>query len=171
VAPLVTVAQPVEKVYRIGWLSPGFPRPDRDPPVDAFRKGLRDLGYVEDQHLVIAYRGAEGKIERLPALATELVQLQVAVIVAVGSAATRAAQHVTRTIPIVMTGTPDPVAQGFVASLARPRGNITGVSSRWREMRACNDNACGESKSHNSHESLLDLTFLIAATDPKPSIY
>jgi putative ABC transport system substrate-binding protein len=81
VAPLGTAAQPMGKVYRIGWLSPGFPRPDRDPPVDAFRKGLRDLGYVEDQHLVIAYRGAEGKIERLPALATELVQLQVAVIV------------------------------------------------------------------------------------------
>jgi putative ABC transport system substrate-binding protein len=134
VAPLVTAAQPVGKVYRIGWLSPGFPRPDRDPPVDAFRQGLRDLGYVEDQNLVIAYRGAEGKIERLPALAAELVQLHVEEFVAVGSAATRAAQHVTRTIPIVMTGTPDPVAQGFVASLARPGGNITGLSNLLEEL-------------------------------------
>jgi putative tryptophan/tyrosine transport system substrate-binding protein len=134
VAPLVTAAQPVGKVYRIGWLSPGFPHPDRDPPVDAFRQGLRDLGYVEDQNLVITYRGAEGKIERLPALAAELVQLQVAVIVAVGSAATRAAQHATRTLPIVMTGTPDPVTQGFVASLARPGGNITGLSNLLEEL-------------------------------------
>jgi putative ABC transport system substrate-binding protein len=67
VAPLVTAAQPAGKVHRIGWLSPGFPRPDRDPPVDAFRQGLRELGYVEGQNLVIEYRGAEGKDERPPA--------------------------------------------------------------------------------------------------------
>jgi len=133
-APLVTTAQPAGKVYRIGFLTPGFPRPDRDPPVDAFRQGLRELGYVEGQHLVIAYRGAEGKIERLPDLAAELVQLQVEVIVAVGNAATRAAQHATRMIPTVMTGTPDPVAQGFVASLARPGGNITGLSNLLEEL-------------------------------------
>jgi putative ABC transport system substrate-binding protein len=133
-APLVTAAQPGEKVHRIGWLSPGSPRPDHDLPVDAFRQGLRALGYVEGQHLVIAYRGAEGKIEQLTALATELVQLQVEVLVAVGSAATRVAQHATRTIPIVMTGIADPVAQGFVASLARPGGNITGVSLQVEEL-------------------------------------
>jgi putative tryptophan/tyrosine transport system substrate-binding protein len=133
-APLVTVAQPAGKVHRIGWLSPGLPRPDRDPPVDAFRQGLRALGYVESQNLVIAYRGADGRIERLPDLAAELVQLQVEVIVAVGSAATRAAQHATRTIPTVMTGTPDPVGQGFVASLARPGGNITGLSNLLEEL-------------------------------------
>jgi putative tryptophan/tyrosine transport system substrate-binding protein len=111
-----------------------LPRPDRDPPVDAFRQGLREFGYVESQNLVIAYRGAEGRIERLPDLAAELVQLQVEVMVAVGSAATRAAQHATHTIPTVMTGTPDPVAQGFVASLARPGGNITGVSNLLEEL-------------------------------------
>jgi putative ABC transport system substrate-binding protein len=133
-APLVIVAQPAGKVHRIGWLSPGLPRPDRDPPVDAFRQGLRALGYVESQNLVIAYRGAEGRLERLPDLAAELAQLQVEVIVAVGSAATRAAQHATRTIPTVMTGTPDPVGQGFVASLARPGGNITGLSNLLEEI-------------------------------------
>src|SRR4029453_7333452 len=103
VVPLTAEARQPTNVYRIGWLSPGFPRPDHDPPVDAFRQGLRALGYVEGQNLVIEYRGAEGRIERLPDLAAELVQLQVAVMVAVGSAATRAAQHATRTIPIVMT--------------------------------------------------------------------
>src|SRR5712691_2536828 len=133
-APLVTPAQPAGKVHRIGWLSPGVPRPDHDPPVDAFRQELRALGYVEGQNLVIAYRGAEGRIERLPDLAAELVQLQVEVMVAVGSAATRAAQHATHTIPTVMTGTPDPVAQGFVASLARPGGNITGLSNLLEEL-------------------------------------
>src|SRR5262245_59059988 len=99
VAPLVTAAQPVGKVHRIGWLSPGFPRPDHDPPVDAFRQGLRDLGYVEGQNLVIEYRGAEGKDARLPDLAAELVGLPVDVLVAVGPTATRAAQHATPTLP------------------------------------------------------------------------
>jgi putative tryptophan/tyrosine transport system substrate-binding protein len=121
-APLVTTAQPAGPVHRIGWLSPGFPRPDRDPPVDAFRKGLQDLGYSEGQNLVIVYRGAEGQDERLPDLAAELVGLPVEVIVAVGTAATRAAQQATRTIPIVMAATSDPVGQGFVASLAHPGG-------------------------------------------------
>jgi putative ABC transport system substrate-binding protein len=132
--PLAAEAQQATKVSRIGWLSPSFPRPDHDPPVDAFRQGLRALGYIEGQHLVIEYRGAEGRIERLPDLAAELVQLQVAVIVAVGTAATRAAQDATHTIPIVMTGTTDPVAQGFVASLARPGGNITGVSNLMADL-------------------------------------
>jgi putative tryptophan/tyrosine transport system substrate-binding protein len=134
VAPLAAEVQQATNVYRIGWLSPGFPRPDHDPPVDAFRQGLREFGYVEGQNLVIAYRGAEGRIERLPDLAAELVQLQVAVMVAVGTAATRAAQGATHTIPIVMTGTSDPVAQGFVASLARPGGNITGVSNLMADL-------------------------------------
>src|SRR5712691_5949171 len=133
-APLVTTAQPAGKVHRIGFLSPGFPRPDRDPPVDAFRQGLRDLGYVEGQNLVIEYRGSEGQDARLPALAAELARLQVEVIVAVGTTATRPAQQATHTIPIVMTGTNDPVGQGLVASLARPGGNITGLSLMMAEL-------------------------------------
>ena len=131
---LAAEAQQATKVYRIGWLSPGLPRPDHDSPVDAFRQGLREIGYVEGQNLVIEYRGAEGRPERLPDLAAELVRLQVDVIVAVGSAATRAAQHATHTIPTVMTGTPDPVGQGFVASLAQPGGNITGLSNLLEEL-------------------------------------
>src|SRR5262245_55003605 len=105
VAPLVTAAQPVGKVHRSGWRGPGFPRRNHNSPLDACRQGLRDLGYVEGQNLVIAYRGAEGKDERLPDLAAELGGLPVDVIVAVGPTATRAAQRATRTLPIVMTGT------------------------------------------------------------------
>ena len=134
VASLCSEAQPPTKVYRIGFLSPGSPRPDRDPPVDAFRQGLRELGYVEGQNLVIAYRGAEGQDARLPDLAAELTRLQVEVIVAVGTQATRAAQQATRTIPTVMTGTNDPVGQGLVASLAHPGGNTTGLSLMMAEL-------------------------------------
>ncbi len=112
------------KVYRIGQLTPGH----QSPSWEAFRQGLRDLGYVEGQNLVIEYRNAERNLERLPDLAAELVRLQVDVIVAGGASAIRAAQHATRTIPIVMAGTSDAVAAGFVASLARPGGNITGLS-------------------------------------------
>jgi putative tryptophan/tyrosine transport system substrate-binding protein len=133
-APLAATAQQPGKVYRVGFLSAGFPRPDRDPSVDAFRQGLRELGYVEGQNLVIEYRGAEGRDERLPDLATALVRLPVDVVVAAGPTAIRAAQHATRTIPIVMTGTADPVGDGFVASLARPGGNITGMSLQMVEL-------------------------------------
>jgi putative tryptophan/tyrosine transport system substrate-binding protein len=130
VAPLAAEAPPATHMSRIGWLSPGVPRPDHDPPVDAFRQGLREFGYVEGQHLVMMYRGAEGRIEQLPALAAELVQLQVDVIVTLGeNAVTRTAQTVTRTIPIVMVSTLDPVGQGFIASLARPGGNTTGTAT------------------------------------------
>jgi putative ABC transport system substrate-binding protein len=124
--PLVSEAQQATKVYRIGRLSGWSPSPD--PNVEAFRQHLRDLGYVEGHNLVLELRYAEGRAERLPDLAAELVQLQVEVIVAEGVAAIRAAQQATRTIPIVMSATSDPVGQGFVASLAQPRGNITGLS-------------------------------------------
>ena len=83
---------------------------------------MRDLGYVEGQNLTIEYRYAEGKAERLPELAAELLRFPVEVIVAAGAAATRAAQHATRTIPIVRTGTSDPVGRGLIASLAQPGG-------------------------------------------------
>ena len=117
--PLGAGAERASRPFIIGTLHPYSPP---DPWLAGLRQGLRDLGYVEGQNLVMEYRGAEGRIERLPDLAAELVQLQVAVMVAVGTAATRAAQDATHTIPIVMTGTPDPVGQGFVASLARPGG-------------------------------------------------
>jgi putative ABC transport system substrate-binding protein len=95
--------------------------------VEAFRQGLRELGYVKEKNIIIEYRYAEGKFDHLPDLAAELARLKVDVIVAAGGAqAIRPAKNATNTIPIVMTGTIDPVANGFVASLARPGGNITG---------------------------------------------
>src|SRR5437870_873265 len=126
-APLIAEAQPPTKVHRVGLLV-GRPPIEPDPTLEAFRQGLRDLGYVEGQNLIIEYRGAEGSLERPRDLAAELVQLKVDVIIAGGPAAIRAAQHATRTIPIVMVGAGDPVAEGFVVSLAHPGGNITGLS-------------------------------------------
>jgi putative tryptophan/tyrosine transport system substrate-binding protein len=127
VAPLATKAQPLPTVHRIGLLRTGTVLAEQ-PFVESIRQGLRDLGYVEGQNLVIEPRYAEGSDERLRDLAADLVQLHVEVIVAGGGPAIRAAQHATRTIPIVMALSADPVARGFVASLARPGGNITGVS-------------------------------------------
>jgi putative tryptophan/tyrosine transport system substrate-binding protein len=127
VAPGVADAQPRQHVHRIGRLSTGSPLREQ-PIVEPFLQGLRDLGYVEGQNLVIEQRYAEGQVERLPALAAELVALQVEVIVARGDAAVRAAQHATATIPIVMALAFEAVEAGFVANLARPEGNTTGVS-------------------------------------------
>jgi putative tryptophan/tyrosine transport system substrate-binding protein len=131
--PLATDAQQATKVHRIGLLRSGSPTSDKHL-LEAFRQGLRELDYVEGQNLVIEDRYAEGRDERLPDLATELVRLQVDVIVAGGSNAIRAAQDATRTIPIVMAGTGDPVGQGFIASLAHPGGNITGLSALGAEL-------------------------------------
>src|SRR2546430_8649815 len=122
VAPVVAAAQQPTKVYRIGRLSPGTPPSQSSPSMEAFRQGLRDLGYVEGQNLVIEWRLAEGRDERLPDLAAELVRLQVEVLVVGGVAAIRAAQHATSTIPIVMAANYDPVGEGFIASLAHPGG-------------------------------------------------
>jgi ABC-type uncharacterized transport system substrate-binding protein len=120
-------AQQPTKVPRIGFL--GATSPSTIPArLDAFRQGLRDLGYVEGNNIVIEYRYADGKLDRVPALAAELVRLNVDVIVTGGSAATRPAKEATATIPIVMAQDTDPVGNGFVASLARPGGNITGLS-------------------------------------------
>jgi putative ABC transport system substrate-binding protein len=117
-----------QQAYRIGFLMASSPSavPSR---VEAFRRGMHALGYVEGSNLTIEWRSAEGKFERLPALATELVSLKVNVIVTAGPMDTRAARDVTSTIPIVMTWDQDPVGNGFVASLARPGGNITGLAS------------------------------------------
>jgi putative ABC transport system substrate-binding protein len=101
---------------------------------ETFRLGLRDLGYVEGKNIVIESRYAEGKLDRLPALAADLVRLKVDIIVTAGSQATRAAGEATSTIPIVMTNDPDPVGSGLVASLARPGGNVTGLSTLSPEL-------------------------------------
>jgi putative ABC transport system substrate-binding protein len=102
--------------------------------VEAFRQGLRELGYVEEKNIVIEYRYAEGKYDRLPMLVAELVRLKVDLIIAAGPTTTHAAKAATATIPIVMTNDPDPVGNGFVASLAHPGGNITGLSSLAPEL-------------------------------------
>src|SRR5712692_6659019 len=125
--PLTAAVPQPAKVPRIGVLYPGSPSA-AERLQSMLLQGLHDLGYVEGQNITFAYRYAEEKPERLPDLAAELVRLQVDVIVAAGVVAIGAAQHATRTIPIVMAGTSDPVAQGFIASLARPGGNITGLS-------------------------------------------
>ena len=125
-APFTAEAQQATKVARIGYLANN---PATSPYLrEAFLQGLRDLGYVEGRNLVIAYRDAEGKVERLPALAAELVALKVDVIVAPNTVAALAAKQATKTIPIVFAGTTDPVASGLVTSLARPGGNVTGLS-------------------------------------------
>jgi len=124
---LIAEAQQPKKVPRIGYLS-GSPPFSIAEQNEAFRQGLRELGYMEGKNIVIEWRSAEGKPDRLPALATELVHLKVDVIVTAGPLVTRAAKEATVTIPIVMAQDPDPVGNGFVASLARPGGNITGLS-------------------------------------------
>ena len=126
-------AQQPTKMSRIGFLTAGSSStiPTR---IDAFRQGLRELGYVEDKNIVIEWRFGEGKPDRLPALVAELVRLKVDVILSAGAAVTRPAKDATRTIPIVMAQDTDPVGNGFVASLARPGGNITGLSSYSAEL-------------------------------------
>jgi ABC-type uncharacterized transport system substrate-binding protein len=126
--PLAARAQ-TAKVARIGYLITGaLESPETRMNRDAFRLGLTELGYIEGRNTVIEYRAADGKIERLPGLATELVGLKVDLIVALATPAGRAAQQATTTIPIVVTAMGDPVRDGLVASLARPGGNITGTT-------------------------------------------
>ena len=122
-------AQQPKKVPRIGYLA-GIERATDSPRSDAIRLALRELGYIEGQNIAIEYRYAEGKLDRLPELAAELVHLKVDIIVVAGGAATvRAAKNATKTIPIVMTGGGlDPVEAGLVESLARPGGNVTGFT-------------------------------------------
>ena len=125
-APLAIEAPQAAKLYRIGVLDV-VGAASNEANLSAFRQGLRELGYVEGQNLVIEYRSADGRAERFPDLATELVRLRVDVIVTRGTSAALGAKHVTETIPIVMASSGDPIFAGLVASLARPGGNVTGL--------------------------------------------
>jgi putative ABC transport system substrate-binding protein len=131
-APLAAWAQPGAKIARIGYLTTGGSAPFIAR--EAFGRGLRDLGYVEGRNLVIEYRDAQGKPERLPALAAELVALKVDVIVAGNTPGALAARQATRTLPIVFATSGDPVGRGLVTSLARPAGNVTGLSTFGRDL-------------------------------------
>jgi putative ABC transport system substrate-binding protein len=133
VAPLAAEAQPPTRVHRIGVLAGGTTS-GRDPYVEAFLEGMRALGYVEGQNLVMEYRGAGGQYERLPDLAAELVRLKVDVLLVVITPAALAAKHATTTVPIVMAGVGDPVGSGLVASLAQPSGNVTGLAALSPEL-------------------------------------
>jgi ABC-type uncharacterized transport system substrate-binding protein len=124
----LTGAQQPQKFFRIGLLVSATPAAFSDR-VEIFRRGLRELGYVEGKNIVIEYRYTEGKSGRLPALAAELVREKVEVIVTAGSNPTQAAKSASSTIPVVMTFVSDPVESGFIASLARPGGNITGLTN------------------------------------------
>ncbi len=129
--PLPAEAQQVGKMYRIGYLH------FRAGPIatdEAFLQGLRDLGWIEGQNIDIKYRWAAGKRDRYPALAEELVHLKVDLIVTALRSVTQAAKNATRTIPIVMASAPDAVENGLVASLARPGGNVTGMSQQYSEI-------------------------------------
>jgi putative ABC transport system substrate-binding protein len=120
-------AQQPGKIPRIGYLSAQSLSAESSR-LDGFRQALRELGYVEGKSIIIEYRFVEGKLDRLPGVAAELVQLKVDMIVATGSPSTRAAQQATRTVPVVMTVVGDPIEAGFVTSLANPGGNITGLT-------------------------------------------
>jgi putative ABC transport system substrate-binding protein len=127
-------AQQPAKIPRIGWVSGSGDPNTPGPQVEAFRQGLRDIGYVEGKNMVVEYRYAEGKMDRIPSLVAELVQLKVDVLVSPNGPAILAAKQATKTVPIVMVVVLDPVATGIVDSLARPGGNITGVSTLNREL-------------------------------------
>src|SRR6266550_4134245 len=121
-------AQQPTKIPQIGFLFVSS-LPSNSARIEAFRQGLRDLGYIEEKNIAIEWRSAEGRPDRVPALAAELTRLKIDLMVTAGPAATRPAKEATDTIPIVMAQDTDPVGNGFVASLARPGGNITGLST------------------------------------------
>jgi ABC-type uncharacterized transport system substrate-binding protein len=152
-APLAADAQQAAKVWRIGVLMDLYP-PDANPP-QALRQGLRDLSYVEGQNLVIDWRYQLGGSDRLPALAAELVGLKPDVIVADSTVAVRAVMQATSTIPIVMANTADAVGTGLVTSLARPGGNITGVTIMLGEMSAKRLQLLKEAVPHVSRVAVL----------------
>jgi putative ABC transport system substrate-binding protein len=127
-------AQPPAKIPRIGYASVSGNPNHPGAQVEAFRQGLRDVGYVEGQNILVEYRYIEGKRDRIASLVADLVQLRVDVLVVVTIGAIHAAQQATTTIPIVMVTTQDPVATGIVESLARPGGNITGLTRGTRDL-------------------------------------
>jgi putative ABC transport system substrate-binding protein len=145
------LAQQAKKIPRIGYQSAGSSG-ERE---EAFRQGLRELGYVEGQNIVIEWRFAEGKIDQVPKNAAELVQLKVDVIVTGGARDTRAAKAATSTTPIVMTNESDPVGTGLIASLARPSGNITGLASLSAELNDKRLELLKETLPHLSHVVVL----------------
>src|SRR5918999_1708654 len=130
----VAQAQQPSKIPRIGYVRvvgvPSVPGPN----VEAFRRGLRDLGYIDGENILIEFRYADGNRDRISTLVTELVQLKVDVLISGDSPAIRAAKQATKTIPVIMVINQDPVATGLVDSLARPGGNITGISRLTREL-------------------------------------
>src|SRR6266545_6679019 len=127
-------AQQPAKIPRIGYVSGTGDPKTPGLQVEAFRQGLRDLGYIEGKNILIEYRYEEGNQDRAPRLVAELIQLNVDVLVAVPSPAIRAAKQATKTIPIVMLTTSDPIATGLIDSLARPGGNITGLTRLTRDL-------------------------------------
>jgi putative ABC transport system substrate-binding protein len=131
--PLLAEAQPAGKVHRIGFLGSSTPTLEANL-VGPFRQGLRELGYVEGQNVLIEYRWAEGKYERLAALVAELLASNVDVIVTAGTPASLAVKKATTSVPLVMVAVGDPIASGLVPSLRRPEGNITGLTSMGDEL-------------------------------------
>src|SRR5258705_10445287 len=133
-APLPAGAQPMGKVWRIGYLSLTSDTDAYRPWLAALNDGLRDLGYVDGGNIAIETRYAAGQIERLSTLAAELVRLNVDVLVAAPAGSALAAKNATRTIPIVFIGEPDPVGTALVASLARPGGNVNGLADAHADL-------------------------------------
>jgi len=131
-SPVVAHAQPARKVPRVGYLFYGSPGPSRE--IDAFQQGLRELGYIEGQSIVVEYRFASGQVERYPALAAELVRMKVDVIVAAATPQALAAKQATSSIPIVFVLVADAVGAELITNLARPGGNITGLTSSSAEL-------------------------------------
>ena len=131
---LAEAQQKPSKMPRIGYVSGTGDPSNPGPYVEALRQGLQDLGYTDGKNIAIEYRGAEGKLERVPSIVNELVQLDVDILIVPIRSAILAAKHATKTIPIVMVTGGDPVATGLIDSLARPGGNITGVSTLNREL-------------------------------------
>ena len=151
-ASLVAGAQPAGRVYRIGMLETRSTILNA-ANIDAFRQGMRELGYKEGQNLEIVYRSSDGRDERFPGLASELIRLKVDLILTRGTPAALAAKSATRTIPVVMAASGDPVGSGLVASLGRPGGNVTGLSNFNVEIYAKRVELLKELASPNSHES------------------